>query len=81
MEDTRSEVSKDDTRDKGHAVGEVETNDGQVEDGVDGYGIHEHEKSLSQSANGTEGYGANWSFVGRENAEVGGARETVIYDP
>jgi len=72
-------VAKDETRYEGHAVGEIETHDCEIEDGVNGDGVHEHEEAFGEGADGDESDGAGGGFVGGENTEEAGAWETVIW--
>lgn len=72
-------MAEDETRYEGHAVGEIETHDCEVEDRVDGDGVHEHEEAFSERADGDESDSAGRSFVCRKDAEEAGAWETVIW--
>lgn len=50
-------------RDERHAVSEVQPHDREIEDGVNGYGVDEHEEAFEEGTDGDESDGAGGSFV------------------
>lgn len=56
-------MAEAETRYEGHAVCEVETHDGEVEDRVDGDGVDEHEESFKECAHCDETDSTCGSFV------------------
>ena len=62
--DAGCEVSEAEGGDEGHAVGEVEPDDGEVEDRIDCDSIDKHEEALGQRAHCDETNGASGRLVG-----------------
>lgn len=71
-------MSKEEAGEERHAVGKVEAHDGEVEDRVYGNGIDEHEEAFEERDESDKGDSSGRCLVGLEDANEGGARETMI---
>ncbi len=67
------------TGDKRHAVGEIQSHDCEIEDGVYGYGVDKHEETFKEGTGGDERYGSRGRFVLLEDTNEGAAGKTMIW--
>jgi hypothetical protein len=71
-------MPEEEAGEEGHAVGKVEAHDGEVEDGVYGDGVDEHEEAFEERDQGDKGNSSGRCLVGLKDADKRGARETMI---
>jgi hypothetical protein len=74
-------VAEEQARDERHEVGEAAIHDCEVEDGVYGDGVDEHEEAFEEGAEGYKRDGSGGRFVHLKNPGEGATWKTMICFP